>query len=233
MPPANYYQILEIEPQATQQEIKQAYRRLVKDFHPDLNENSADGEKMIEINAAYEILGDPQRRRIYDLQIDGSPVDSISERQQRTARAQSQYQQQKQAKNNEELCQLEWLAKVYKPIDRLFGSIIKPLKHQIESLSADPFDDDLMEIFQIYLEDCRSYLQKAEKIRSSQPNPPQLASVAANVYYCIDRLNDAVSELEYYTANYDDYYLKTGRELFRIAQGLRQDAKDGVKRISC
>jgi molecular chaperone DnaJ len=231
MPPANYYQTLEITPEATQQEIKQAYRRLAKNFHPDLNNDRLDNKKIIEINAAYEILGDPQRRRLYDLQINDSPINSVAARQERAARAQSQYQQHKQTKGNEELQQAQWLAQVYKPIDRLIGTIVKPLKNQIESLSADPFDDDLMRDFQNYLEDCRVYLQKAEKIRSSRPNPAKLALVAANLYHCLNQLSDGISELEYYTANYDDYYLKTGREIFRIAKGLRQDAKDAAKRV--
>jgi molecular chaperone DnaJ len=231
MSPANYYQTLEITPQATQQEIKQAYRRLAKNFHPDLNNDRLDNKKIIEINAAYEILGDPQRRRLYDLQINDSPINSVANRQERAARAQSQYQQHKQTEGNEELQQAQWLAQVYKPIDRLIGTIVKPLKNQIESLSADPFDDDLMRDFQNYLEDCRVYLQKAEKIRSSRPNPAKLALVAANLYHCLNQLSDGISELEYYTANYDDYYLKTGREIFRIAKGLRQDAKDAAKRV--
>jgi molecular chaperone DnaJ len=231
MPTANYYQTLEVTPQATQQEIKQAYRRLAKSFHPDLNNDRLDNRKIVEINAAYEILSDPQRRRLYDLQINDSPINSVADRQERAARAQSQYQQHKQTEGNEELQQAQWLLQVYKPIDRLIGSIVKPLKIQLESLSADPFDDDLMRDFQNYLEDCRFYLQKAEKIRSSRPNPPKLALVAANIYHCLNQLSDGISELEYYTANYDDYYLKTGREIFRIVKGLRQEAKDAAKRI--
>jgi molecular chaperone DnaJ len=232
MPPANYYQLLEVTQQATQQEIKQAYRRLAKHFHPDLNGDRDDRTKIVELNAAYEILKDPQSRRLYDYQLNnGSSFESATDRARRTAKVQNRYQQQKQTEGNEELRQVQWLSQVYKPIDRLIGLIVKPLKSKMEDLSADPFDDDLMQVFQTYLEDCRVYLQKAEKIRSSRSNPPRLAAVAANLYHCLNQLSDAVSELEYYTANYDDYYLKTGREIFRIARGLRQDARDAVKAI--
>ena len=47
----NHYQILEVSHQATHQEIKQAYRRLVKRFHPDSGSQTADREKIVEVNA--------------------------------------------------------------------------------------------------------------------------------------------------------------------------------------
>ncbi|MGL5509507.1 MAG: J domain-containing protein, partial [Microcoleaceae cyanobacterium] len=62
----NHYQILKVNSNATPAQIKQAYRRLVKIFHPDSNQNTADLEEIIKINAAYEILGDPQKRSSYD-----------------------------------------------------------------------------------------------------------------------------------------------------------------------
>jgi molecular chaperone DnaJ len=233
MPPANYYQILEVTQQATPQEIKQAYRRLAKSFHPDLNGDRYDSTKIVELNAAYEILGDPQSRRLYDRQLNyGSSFDSFTERARHATKVQNHYQRQTQREGNKDLQQAKWLSQVYKPIDRLIGLIVKPLKSQLEALSADPFDDDLMQVFQIYLEDCRVKLQKAEKIHSCLPNPPKLAAVAANIYHCLNQLSDAVSEFEYYTANYDDYYLKTGREIFRIARGLRQDARDALRQIN-
>ena len=62
----SYYKTLQVHPQATQQEIKQSYRRLVKLFHPDTQAPSANKNKIIELNKAYEILGNPQNRRQYD-----------------------------------------------------------------------------------------------------------------------------------------------------------------------
>ena len=62
----NYYKTLNVNPTATQGQIKQAYRRLVKLFHPDANTKIADHDRIISINQAYEVLGDPQRRKSYD-----------------------------------------------------------------------------------------------------------------------------------------------------------------------
>ncbi|NEO95870.1 MAG: DnaJ domain-containing protein, partial [Moorea sp. SIO3G5] len=53
MSDSNHYQTLDVHPHATTLEIKQAYRRLAKRFHPDSNSPTADPEKIIQVNAAY------------------------------------------------------------------------------------------------------------------------------------------------------------------------------------
>ncbi len=61
------YAILEVPPQASSIEIKRAYRRKVKKYHPDLNqENSYAERKIREINIAYEVLSNPEERKKYD-----------------------------------------------------------------------------------------------------------------------------------------------------------------------
>ncbi|MHA1878335.1 MAG: DnaJ domain-containing protein [Promethearchaeota archaeon] len=71
-----YYDILEIEKDASEQEIKLAYRRLAKKYHPDLNKNDPKAkEKFIEIKNAYDTLIDPRKRKIYDVGYDPKNVD--------------------------------------------------------------------------------------------------------------------------------------------------------------
>ena len=62
-----YYEILEVEKDASEQEIKLAYRRLAKKYHPDLNQHDPKAkEKFIEIKNAYDTLIDPRKRKFYD-----------------------------------------------------------------------------------------------------------------------------------------------------------------------
>jgi molecular chaperone DnaJ len=68
-----YYSILEIEETATDEEVKKAYRKMARRYHPDLNPD-ADEEQFKKISLAYEVLSDPQKRAMVDQGID--PMDS-------------------------------------------------------------------------------------------------------------------------------------------------------------
>jgi len=61
----NYYKILEVSPEADLEEIKQAYRRLARKFHPDVSDDPEAEQKFKYIKEAYEILSDPQIRFTY------------------------------------------------------------------------------------------------------------------------------------------------------------------------
>ena len=64
----NHYDVLNIRPNAGEDEIKKSYRELAKKYHPDKNKDDPDAqEKFIAVGAAYEVLSNPQKRREYDL----------------------------------------------------------------------------------------------------------------------------------------------------------------------
>ncbi|MEL7352625.1 MAG: DnaJ domain-containing protein [Cyanobacteria bacterium P01_A01_bin.116] len=235
----DHYQTLGIAIGASQAQVKQAYRKLAKQFHPDSQEKDAhpntsvNHDKIAQVNAAYEILGDATERREYDAQRRRAVETAASDRANRAASAasaQAQYRKKRKSAGSQTTIE-QWLRSVYNPTDRLIGKIIKPLKAEVRALSADPFDDELMEAFTAYLEECRASLEKAQKKFKSMPNPAGVAGGAANLYYCLNQLEDGIEEIERFTYTYDDSYLHTGQELFRISAGLRKDAKAEIRAV--
>jgi len=62
----DYYAILGVSKTATQEEVQRAYRKLARKYHPDINKAADAEEKFKQINEAYEVLGDPDKRARYD-----------------------------------------------------------------------------------------------------------------------------------------------------------------------
>ncbi|MBD1849525.1 DnaJ domain-containing protein [Leptolyngbya sp. FACHB-711] len=236
MAEVNHYDTLELSPLASQAEIKQAYRRLAKQFHPDTNPDASGHDRIAKINAAYEVLSDPRQRQSYDRHLSyGQAVHfdphAETQRHQRAAAAQREYQKRQTGRDSDAELQL-WLKRVYQPVNRMLNRILSSLQDQIDDLAADPFDDELLEEFQDYLENCRQELQQAQRLFRSLPNPPNVAGVAAHLYYCLNQVGDGLDELERFISSYDDHYLHTGQELFRIAKGLKREAQTAVREVT-
>src|SRR5690554_541052 len=63
----DYYKILEVSNDASEQEIKKAYRKMARKYHPDLNPGNQEAHvKFQQINEAHEVLGDAEKRKKYD-----------------------------------------------------------------------------------------------------------------------------------------------------------------------
>jgi molecular chaperone DnaJ len=227
MADSTHYETLEVNPTASQAQIKQAYRRLAKLFHPDSNQETADNEQIIRINAAYEVLSDIKSRQRYDQILRYNSQKSPGDRTQRTAAARQYQTTRKTGRDIDEQVE-EWLRQIYQPVNRVLCRILNSLETQIDKLAADPFDDELLEEFQDYLKACRDDLKLAQNTFRSLPNPPSLARAAAHLYYCLNQVGDGLDELAYFPLNYDESYLHAGQEMFRIAVGLHCEAQESM-----
>ena len=87
----DYYKVLGVERKASEAEIKSAYRKLARKFHPDVNPNNKEAEaKFKELNEAYQVISDPEKRKKYDeLGADWEHGVSQEEMMRRYARQQS------------------------------------------------------------------------------------------------------------------------------------------------
>ncbi len=101
MPIPDYYAFLQVPPTATQSEIKRSYRRLARQFHPDLNQKALDKHIKL-LNEAYEVLRDPHKRALYDAQ-----RRKAQERQ--TVDQQALHLKQEQARKVEQEPKMTWV----------------------------------------------------------------------------------------------------------------------------
>ena len=114
-----------------------------------------------------------------------------------------------------------WIKEIYTPINRLISQIIKPLNNEIKELSADPYDDQLMENFCCYIRFSQKKIEKADKIYNKKLVPKTISALGLDLYHCFSQVKDALSELDRYTQGYVDDYLFDGKEMIKEAKRIQ------------
>lgn len=220
----DHYATLGVAPDASAHEIKSAYRKLAKEHHPDRNA-TANSDRIVAINAAYEVLGNAEERRRYDALRGNTRTVSTD----RTVAAQEQYRQQRRRQGDRDAAVELWLKRVYEPAQQAIGKILRPFRAELTALSADPYDDELMAAFEAYIQRSRQFQAQAERYLQSEAAPAMANGIARQLFHCLNRTSDALDELERYCLGYNDDCLRDGRELMRIAQRLRQEMQAIVR----
>jgi len=207
------YQILKVHPSAKLEEIKKAYRKLVKIHHPDKGGDSA---VMLEVNSAWETL----KKKHKDLNLNKVNNSKVYK--------QNEYKREtKNYSKSEDI--KKWFQSIYLPIDKLLGQIINPLGSKIRDLSADPYDQILMDSFCLYLEESKNKITKIKKIYTSFGSPSIIRDFSLDLYHCLSHLEDGINELERYTMGYVDNYLHDGKAMIAIAKRKRKFLQSNKK----
>jgi len=207
----NFYKELGLDKNATKSEIKSSYRSLVKQHHPDAG---GEKERFLAIQNAWETLNDPIKKEQYDRNFfsSNSSFDSLKENWEEKLNS-KKYNSSNKDKEVE-----TWIKEIYTPINRLISQIIKPLNNEIKNLSADPYDDQLMENFCNYINISQNKIEKVEKIYNKKLVPKSISNLGLDLYHCFSQVKDALSELDRYTQGYVDNYLFDGKEMIKEAK---------------
>ena len=200
------YQILKVHPSAKLEDIKKAYRELLKIHHPD---KGGDAKVILKINAAWESL-----KKTHNVPNINPFNDPKVYRKDEYKKEINHYSKSEDIKN--------WFQNIYLPIDKLIGQIINPLSSKIRDLSADPYDQILMDSFCSYLEKSKSKINKAKIIYTSISSPSLIKSFSLDLYHCLSQVEDGLNELERYTMGYVDNYLHDGKSMLSEAKKKRK-----------
>ncbi len=206
---ATHYETLGVETHVSSQEIKKAYRALVKDLHPDVDyksrttrERSKATERMVDLNEAYETLMDRTKRADYD--------DRIGVGRRSGTRT-------KLPSIDEEAAREKYLAAVFHPARRPIVNCLNQYKTKLAHLSQDIYDDELLEQFVEYVEEMEAILVKSSNAIAKNPAPSTLAPAVQWMRHGIAQASDGLDELKRFCGNYDYDHLSMAGNLFRIA----------------
>jgi len=221
----DYYKELGIPRNALRSEIKSAYRLLAKKYHPD---TGGSNEKFLAIQLAWETLSDPQKKIIYDNNL----LFQENTESQRYEDWSLEIKNNSNFSTNKDNDIKKWIINTYQPLNRLITQVIKPLNEEIKKLSADPYDDELMENFCKYISESQKKINKVSEVYKSRIVPSSISSLGLDLYHCFSQVQDALEQLDRYTQGYVDNYLFDGKEMMKEAKRIQTKMAINKKNIS-
>ena len=221
----DYYKELGIPRNALKPEIKSAYRLLAKRYHPD---TGGSNDKFLAIQLAWETLSDPHKKIMYDKKL------LLQEKTdcQRYEDWSSEIRNNNNSSTAKDNDIKNWIINTYQPLNRLITQVIKPLNEEIKKLSADPYDDELMENFCNYISASQKKIKKVSEVYKSRIVPSSISSFGLDLYHCYSQVQDALDQLDRYTQGYVDNYLFDGKEMMKEAKRIQTKMAINKKNIS-
>ena len=220
----NLYKELGLKENATKDEIKSSYRRLVKKHHPDAG---GDKDRFLLIQDAWETLNDPFKKEQYDKNLISFNQSSNFNNENWEGKINTK-KYNSTIKDNEVK---NWIKNIYNPANRFISQIIKPLNQEIKKLSADPYDEELMNNFCDYINHSQKKIEKVDQIYKSISVPNSISSLGLDLYHCFSQVQDSLSELDKYTQGYVDDYLFDGKEMMKEAKRIQSKMNYDKKNI--
>jgi molecular chaperone DnaJ len=213
----NFYEILGLPANVSSLEIKRAYRELVKSMHPDVDYNekthvqrSTATERMTRLNEAYETLKDRSKRAEYDSIIGvngrGKPAVTLVDT------------------NDSDYARQQYLTRVFYPSRQVMGKVLNKYKNELAELSADIFDDRLIEEFEKYVNDIEEALVTGAHLLSSVETPKSLKPAELMMRFAIAQAADGLEEVRHFFQNYNYDHLAMAGNLFRVYADLSKKA---------
>ena len=128
----NYYEILGVERNVTPKDLKKAYKKLAKKWHPDLNKDNLKvaEEKMREINVAYDTLSDEVKRLDYDKKLDLESKTQGQQKSGRTSSAQAQSNKKTSARTSSTSGKVDF-ENIHRSFESFFG--FNPKTHEVSN----------------------------------------------------------------------------------------------------
>jgi molecular chaperone DnaJ len=215
----NHYQVLGVESHVSADEIKRAYRQLAKEQHPDgtvqgTDEHLAATEEMMKINEAYATLMDEAKRRDYD---------------QKIGVAKTIFIKPVFTSEDEDVAREKFLRKVFFPSRTAIVKVLNSYGKHLRELSADPYDDELHDNFQKYVDKIEVALRNGAQALAENETPRSLQAAVLMMKNAIAQAADGLEELRYFCMNYDYNHLTLAESLFRISHDLTKQSLDLTK----
>lgn len=213
---STYYQVLGLQPGVSSLEIKQAYRRLAKSYHPDVDrskwttdQKSEAHQIMARLNEAYETLKDKSKRAAYDSLI------GVNGRGSQTTDIFSDDTEQKRQ---------YYLNQIFHPARQKVSRILSQYKTQLNNLSQDIYDQNLVAELENYGNRIESALSTASHAMNNHKAPPSLSAAELMLRLAMVHAVDGLEELRYFFSNYNYDHLMTAGSLFRESNKLSRQA---------